>query len=362
MSDLNFTEINIWLSWFEGIGSLRLLNLLDSFDNPAKIWYANVPYLMRNGGFSEDLAKKVVSRRNIDDLRSYIKNMEQKNISCVTIRDEKYPALLRQIDNPPVLLYVLGEIPDDGAKKVSIIGSRISTEYGRNTAYKLSYELAQNGVTVVSGMAKGIDAVAHKGAIEGGGKTIAVLGCGLDICYPAENLHLRNNIPSSGCVISEYPLGSPPDKYHFPARNRIISGLSLATVVIEAGERSGTLITAGLAADQGRDVLAVPGNITNPKSNGTNALLRDGAGLVLNCKDVLDAIGINSPYNVPAPPKTLTDKERAVYEIITDAPLTCDKIVLAAGLPFGEIFEILILLETKKYIKKIPGNKYVRFI
>lgn len=230
-------------------------------------------------------------------------------------------------------------------------------------ARTLATPLARQGIVIVSGMARGVDSAAHKGALEGGGKTIAVLGCGVDICYPSEAFKLRKQIIENGCVLSEYPPNTKPQKHFFPARNRIISGLSHAVIVAEAGRKSGTLITVDMANDQGREVLAVPGNISSKLSEGTNRLIRDGAFPVIDYTDALFALGISEeaePQNDKPAEKILAPDEKRVYDTMSLAAVSFDSLQEATGLTAGQLHLICIALELKKYIKKLPGARYIK--
>ncbi|MHB8183902.1 MAG: DNA-processing protein DprA, partial [Candidatus Desulforudaceae bacterium] len=278
--------------------------------------------------------------------------------------DEEYPEALRHIFNPPAVLYYLGEVKPEDELALALVGSRRATYYGRDTAEKLSRDLAGAGVTVVSGMARGIDTAAHKGALAAGGRTIAVLGSGLDVVYPQENDKLMHQISDSGAVVTEFSLGAAPEAWHFPVRNRIITGISRGLVVVEAAERSGALITAELAMEQGRDVMAVPGNVNSPFSRGPNRLIKQGARLVENVDDILDEIGLTRLFDTQGGEKKsgpkLDQDEGRVLQLIAAEPLAVDLIIRDSGLPTERVASILTFLEVKGLARRLPAGLYFK--
>jgi DNA processing protein len=271
----------------------------------------------------------------------------------VTWHDESYPELLRQVHDPPLFFFMRGDFDPADALAVAVVGSRSPSSYGRRMARQLSAGLADRGITVVSGMARGIDAEAHWAALKAGGRTIAVLGCGIDVVYPSEHHHLMMRIAKSGAVLSEFPMGTQPDAENFPGRNRIISGISLGTVVVEAAERSGSLITAHFAADQGREVFAVPGPVGD-RSRGPHKLLRQGAALAESENDVINEI---APHLVrrQAASQGLSPVEARVLECIEDAPLHIDAVIRNCALPAAVVSEALLGLELRGLVRQLPG-------
>ena len=277
----------------------------------------------------------------------------------------RYPGRLRRIADPPTLLYVRGEVrPDEPV--VAIVGSRRATSTGRLVAERLAAGLAQRGVAVVSGLARGIDAVAHRAALDAGGRTIAVLGCGADLVYPPEHAELLAAITRAGCVMTELPPGTPPLAHHFPRRNRIIAGLALGVVVVEGDERSGALSTAASALNEGREVMATPGSVLNPLTRAPHALLRQGATLVETAEDVLDAVGLPS---VPGagragegmrPLEHLEGTAALVWQAVGNEPAHIDEVVDAAGLPAAEVAALLIELELRGLVRPLPGKHFIR--
>jgi DNA processing protein len=365
---LNWEKVLLWLSITEGITARKVSAILNEFDDPQKLWHAPRERLLETAYISEQLADSMLKERDEAQINAFIKRLSERKISYVTVKDENYPPQLLDIFDPPGVLYYLGELPESGENAgpcVSVIGSRRCSEYGLIVSYKLSEDLAARGVVIISGMAKGIDSSAHRGALSAGGKTVAVLGCGADICYPSENRSLYSQIIKTGCVISEYPPGTKPLPHNFPMRNRIISGLSRAVVVVEAAERSGTLITVDQALEQGREVLAVPGNITSELSAGVNKLLQQGAGIIATgYQDVLNAIGYEEiPVLRAQNPKAdlqLAPKEKLVYDCIQFNPQSVPSLASAANLGANEVTALLSMLEIKGYIKKLPGQRYIR--
>jgi DNA processing protein len=270
--------------------------------------------------------------------------------------------LLAQIPDPPPVLYVRGELAPEDDWSVAIVGSRKATSYGREVTRRLAGDLARNGVTVVSGMARGIDGIAHRTALEAGGRTIAVLGSGLDVIYPAEHRSLAREIARHGAVVSDYPLGTKPEASNFPPRNRIISGLSLGTIVIEAGFRSGALITADFALDHGREVFAVPGSILSPGSAGCNRLLRDGAHVLTEARDVLEVLHLDQVPEKQAARLALPENpvEAALFESLSAEPRHLDAVVRSSGIPVEVVSSTLVMMELKGMVRQVGSLQYVR--
>jgi DNA processing protein len=353
-----------WLSSLYKLGSRRQNALLARFGSPRAAFGASEDALRGVSGITEDSAHYIAQSRNLSVAEAELRSFERIGVRFVSRADKDFPYLLSEIPDPPVGLYCLGSLPDDALPKVALIGSRRCSEYGLGIARRFGAQLAQNDVVVVSGMARGIDSMAHKGALEGGGQTVAVLGCGVDICYPAENRALRDDIARSGCVVSEYPPRVAPFPSYFPARNRIISGLCRVVVVVEAGRRSGTLITVEQALDQGRDIMAVPGSIAGKYSEGTNALIKQGAELASCCEDILSMLGIHKREapKQPAAVNRIAPEERAIYDVLTYEPLTFDDIIVKSDYPQQTAQYLLTMLELKGYIQKLPGMRYIRKI
>ena len=283
----------MWLSRVDGFGFKRVNQLLEHFSSAEAIWHAEPKELKQISGFGDKSIEMLLSSRDENQLNDWIIELEEKEIEFYSYWHPRYPRLLKEISDPPLGIYVKGELPDDDIDTVAIIGARKCSRYGATVAYEMAKDLGKTNVIVVSGMARGIDSEGHRGIMDGGGKTIAVLGCGVDVCYPPENQELMERIIQNGCIISEFAPGMPAVPGNFPARNRIIAGLSKMVVVVEAGKKSGTLITADLALDYGRDVFVVPGNVTSALSKGTNELIKQGCPIITEGKDILEALGIS---------------------------------------------------------------------
>lgn len=288
MKNLENKKYWIWFSLIKGLGSKRKQKLLESYKTPEKIYKLTKKELIETNGIGEKMVENILKSKDEDYLKKYILYMQKHNIDIININDENYPKILKEIYDPPISLYIKGNKNILNNTSVAIIGCRQASQYGIKVAKYFGYNLAKNKVNVVSGLAKGIDSYAHIGSICANGKTIAVIGNGIDTIYPKENINIANKIlEKGGTIISEYPLGTKPEKMNFPARNRIISGISKSVIVVEAKEKSGTLLTVDFALEQGRDVYVVPGNINSINSIGTNELLKQGAKIITCYKDII---------------------------------------------------------------------------
>ena len=288
MKNLENKKYWIWFSLIKGLGSKRKQKLLESYKTPEKIYKLTKKELIATNGVGEKIVENILKSKDEDYLKKYILYMQKHNIDIININDENYPKILKEIYDPPISLYIKGNKNILNNTSVAIIGCRQASQYGIKVAKYFGYNLAKNEVNVVSGLAKGIDSYAHIGSICANGKTIAVIGNGIDTIYPKENINIANKIlEKGGTIISEYPLGTKPEKMNFPARNRIISGISKSVIVVEAKEKSGTLLTVDFALEQGRDVYVVPGNINSINSIGTNELLKQGAKIITCYKDII---------------------------------------------------------------------------
>ncbi len=344
----------------KGIGAARLQMLLSHFGDVETAWGA-APAALKAAGLSEKLAERLVQVREKADLDRLLEQTLANGIQVLTWEDPAYPPLLKEIDQPPPVLYLRGEITDEDAWAVAIVGTRRVSPYGRQVTEEIASFLAANGVTVVSGLARGVDAIAHAAALKNGGRTLAVLGSGVDRIYPPENRQLAEKMTSQGAVISDYPPGTPPEGPNFPPRNRIISGLSRAVIVIEAGETSGALITAGFAVEQGREVFAVPGNILAPQSKGANKLIQDGARPLLSGRDVLDALNLAQVGEHRQARKILPSDptEARLLEALSHEPVHVDDIRSQTGLPIEQVSAALTLMELKGMVRQVGGMNYV---
>lgn len=331
--------------------------VLSLFNIEEKQW---VEWKILNAGQAGNLEKE---KRNFSQITEEYHSLKNRGIKFITILDEEYPKRLRQIKNYPWGIYVRGELPREDVPSIAIVGSRLATRYGLELARCFGEELSGAGVQIISGLAAGIDGAGHSGALDGGGKTFGVLGCGINICYPRENYPLFARLVSEGGILSEFPLGTKPFAQNFPIRNRVISGLSDGVLVVEARQRSGSLITAGLALDQGKEVFAVPGRITDPGSEGCNQLIQSGAPLIQNPGDILDIFGICYEKRLKIHEKSekgLAKKEKMVYSVLDLQPKNIDDVVKEAGLPLSEGMMILLDLELKGFAVHEGGNYYSR--
>lgn len=363
---MNYTtqqQCAIWLSSIEGIGTKRYAELCAFYGSPQGVFeQADRSGLSRMEGIGEKLAGLILSAKTQARLEDAISELERKNIVAFTQDREEYPELLRNLFDPPPVLYVKSSYPMFSSQAISIVGSRKCTRYGRDQAHMLGKELADAGVTVVSGMARGIDTAAHMGAIESGGYTIAVLGCGVDVIYPPENKRIYDQIIECGAVVSDYFPGTAPLANHFPARNRIISGLSRGVVAVECGKKSGASITVNFALEQGKDVFAVPANIDSPASVCSNELLRQGAIPVLKTEHVLMEYP-DWQKDLPAAsdvshPLQLDAFETAVYEKLYQGPMFYDELAASVDLDNAQLAACLTMMELKGIIKQLPARAY----
>jgi DNA processing protein len=351
-----------WIAFtlVKGIGSVRFRSLLDYFGQADTAWNASAGAL-RQAGLSSKIIQNLIEVRTNISLEKVWQRIQDLGISVLTWEDESYPRRLMEIDQPPPVLYVRGEIRPEDEWSVAVVGTRRVTAYGRQIAEEVAVTLARNGVTVISGLARGVDAIAHQAALEAGGRSLAIMGNGVDRIYPPENRRLAEQIISRGALVSDYPPGTPPDASNFPPRNRIISGLSLAVVIVEAGDTSGALITASFAADQGREVFAVPGNITAPQSKGTNRLIFNGARPLLDPREVLEVLELTMVYQqqearVILPSDAL---EAQLYAAIRNEPLHVDEICAQTNLAIEQVTSTLALMELKGMVRQVGGMQYV---
>lgn len=348
-----------------GVGNLLFRRLVDRFGSPEAVFTADDQALLAIQGVTARLIGRLRSHQATDTVDREIEAVRHGGFTVVTQTDHRYPSLLRQIPDPPPYLYVYGSLPSTGLN-IAVVGSRMATGYGLSTTRQLCMDLVRQGVNVVSGLARGVDSAAHAGAIAGGGLTVAVLGSGLKHLYPRENAGLFHQIAEHGAVVTEFSLDTGPDAHHFPARNRIISGMCHGTVVVEATGRSGSLITARLAAEQNRDVFAIPGNIHSFKSVGTHTLIKEGAKLVMHAGDILDefesfpaAVSSSSPpASVAMPP--LTDAEAMVIGCLEVDPVHIDDIARQLALAPGRLSGLLLQLELKGVVIQAPGKRFSR--
>lgn len=343
------------------------IKMLDYFGSYESFYQSSANQYKLFGLKEDQIDKLQQSKKTMDELSKIIQQCTNENIHIVGILDKEYPYYLRQIPDPPVVLFIKGDLNYLNTPSIAIVGSRKCSEYGFDSAYKLSAELAELGITVISGMATGIDEAAHKGALKTG-NTIAVMGAGINICYPSHNYNIYTLIPQRGCLISEYFPNTPPLPFQFPKRNRIISGMAMGILVVEAGIKSGSLITANLALEYNRDVFAVPGNITSKLSLGTNELIRNGAKCITKAEDIIEELPDSIKAQIDSNRKNtlknniyeLAQDESIVYANVGQSPVDLNELFENLKLPYELVYPSLIKLEIKGLIKRLPGERYVR--
>jgi DNA processing protein len=344
----------------KGIGAVRFQRLLDRFGNAESAWNAT-PAELAEAGLGLKMIERLAAVREKADLSHLWEQIQSKGIQVLTWTDENYPQRLKEIEQPPPVLYLRGELLPEDTWAVAIVGTRRVTPYGRQVTEEIASFLAANGVTVVSGLARGVDAIAHSAALKAGGRTLAVLGSGVDRIYPPENRTLAQQMIEHGALLSDYAPGTPPESSNFPPRNRIISGLSMAVVVVEAGETSGALITAEFAAEQGREVFAVPGNILAPQSKGTNKLIQQGALPLLSANDILQDLNLTRVGQHKAARKALPadEVEARLITAMGEEPMHVDEIRNQTGLPVEKVSATLVMMELKGMVRQVGNMHYV---
>lgn len=355
-----------WGDWIalrlvRGVGNVTYRQLLDRFTSPREILRTS-PAMLTEAGISARIAQAIVAFDQWKEVESELEQLARVNARLVTQTDAEYPERLRQIHDPPPFLYTRGSFVSQDDLAIAIVGARTASTYGRKMARELAHELAGCGVCVVSGLARGIDSEAHQAALEAGGRTIAVLGSGLDVVYPREHIALAERIAESGAVVSEFSFGSQPEAGNFPYRNRVISGISLGTVVVEATEKSGSLITAQCALDQNREVFAVPGPVTASRSRGPHRLIKDGAKLVESIDDILSEIAPAlartdrvEKNETSAPVVLLEPDEERVFQLFPEEAVHVDTLITGSGLEPARVLEVLLGLELKGIVTQLPG-------
>lgn len=363
---MNEREALILLNGLTGLGPMRLKRLLGHFRSPQDIFGASAADLMGKGGLPIATAEAILKAPRQRDDEAECERAEKEGIHILTLWDETYPALLKEIHDAPIVLYVKGELKPQDDLSLSIVGSRRASPYGIGSALQIARELVGYGFTIVSGFARGIDTAAHQGALLAKGRTIAVLGSGLLEIYPSENNDLVIPVADSGALVSEFPLHEPALPTHFPQRNRIISGLSLGVLVVEADGKSGALITAAAAMEQGREVFALPGRVDSPLSRGTHRLIQEGAKLVQELADILEELKIPIAQHTTKEIFTekllpsLSEGEQRIYGVLSDVPKTVDDIVGASHISAPVALSTLVQLEVKQLVRVCPGNRYTR--
>lgn len=352
--------ILIWLNNL-GISNKIIKKLYDYFDDLCDLWNINESILFRCDFLRKETVNKIIKYRNMDYLEKILTNINKYNVNVITILDDKYPQSLMNIYDKPVVIYTKGDYRLDSDIAIGIVGSRKATPYGRWACEKFTKELVNLGVTIVSGLATGIDSIAHKTTVELGGKTIGVLGNGLDKVYPKSNVKIYDDVSKNGLILTEFPIGTEPLSFNFPQRNRIIAGLSSGVVVIEAKEKSGSLITAHHALDQGKEIFSLPGNINSIYSGGTNKLIKDGAKPLLSIEDIVEEIyelkvklTENKKNDINL--SNLSENESKIMNIIFEGPIHADLISLKSGMDISNVISILTILELKGLVKELSAR------
>lgn len=361
--DISQREVLIWLNSL-GIGSSNIDKILYCFNDLLDLWSAEDKEIRLINSISSKIKEKIIINKKTEYLKQLFISIEKMNIKVITIYDENYPKRLRYIDYNPKVIYVKGNMIEEDNFAIALVGSRKATSYGKWACERFTKELTKLGVTIISGLASGIDTVAHKTALDNGGRTIGVLGNGIDVVYPKKNLSLYREMEELGAIITEFPLKTPPLAYNFPQRNRIISGMSMGVIVIEAQEKSGSLITASHASEQGKDVFALPGNINSIFSGGTNKLIRDGARPLLELDDIIEEIyelkelKEKKKDNKAIDYSNFSDTETKILKLLEEGPMHCDSISYRTNLDISNVNSILTILELKGVIQELSGRVF----
>jgi DNA processing protein len=362
-------EALLALNMVEHVGPVRARRLLEHFGDAPKILAASKSELLRVRNIGDETAGAISNWEKSIDLAGELKRIDDFGCHILISSDENYPAMLREIYDPPLVLYVKGDLTAKDKNAVAMVGSRQTTHYGLETTRKLAYQLAYVGVTVVSGGARGIDTAAHQGALSAKGRTVAVLGTGINLIFPPENAELFERIAANGAVVTQFPFNRPADKQSFPIRNRIVAGMTLGTVVVEADLHSGALITSNFATEYGRQVFAVPGRIDSPRSKGCHDLIKKGAKLCEGVEDILSEFEYLFPMSnrPPSPNETgvlpaleLSENEKLVYDALDNEESSIDEVIRRSGLPSSAVSVALFSLEMKRVVKQLPGKLFVR--
>jgi DNA processing protein len=363
---MNHLEACIALNMIPQMGPVRLRRLLDAFGSAEKILLARTDQLAAISGVPRALADNISRWQEFADPAAELKKAADLGAHVITAEDDEYPSALREIHDPPIVLYVRGHLTERDRNAVAVVGSRKATHYATESAKKLSFQMAYAGLTVASGLARGIDTAAHQGALAAKGRTIAVIGSGLGELYPPENAELADRIAASGAVISEFPIDTKPDRQTFPIRNRIVTGLSFGVLVVEAGANSGALISANMAAEQGRTLYAVPGRIDAPSALGSNRLIQQGAKLVITVDDILDDLPLvfREKPDLPAaaPAVDLTPDQQKILEAIGTEETSLDSVIATSGLTAAVVSSTLLALEIRRLVKQLPGKRFVKLV
>ena len=359
-------EASVALNMIPQMGPVRLRRLLERFGSAENILLARADQLSAVDGVGRTLAENIARWQDHADPAAELKKAADLGAHVITAQDDEYTPALREIHDPPIVLYIRGTITERDKHTVAVVGSRKCSHYATECAKKLSFQMAYAGLTVVSGLARGIDTAAHQGALAAKGRTLAVIGSGLGELYPPENAELADRIAASGAVISEFPIDTKPDRQTFPIRNRIVTGLSFGVLVVEAGANSGALISANMAAEQGRTLYAVPGRIDSPAALGSNRLIQQGAKLVISVDDLLDDLPLvfkNQPaLPAAAPAPDLTPDQRKILDALGTEETALDSVIATSGLTAAAVSSTLLALEMRRLVKQLPGKRFVKLV
>jgi DNA processing protein len=365
---LDLSEMKSWLALFTvpQVGPVRYISLVRHFGSPQKVLDAAKDELAELPDIGPVIASNIKKGVSWEDAEKQTELIDKSGVRLVNFKEEQYPKNLLSIYDPPPFLFVKGEITKEDKNAIAIVGCRSASAYGKRITENIARELADRGITIISGMARGIDSIAHNSALKDKGRTIAVFGSGLDVIYPPENRKLADKIISSGALISEFTMQTKPEAPNFPRRNRLISGLSLGVVVVEAGAKSGALLTANCALEQNREVFAIPGNLGAKTSEGTNRLIKQGAKLVTSVEDILEELrmtiqGIKSPSGIKSEEDLshLSEKEKNIYQLLSGEPYHIDKIATQASISVSDALSLLLSLELKGMVKQLSGKMFI---
>jgi DNA processing protein len=359
---MNDRELQYWVGFnlIQGIGRVKVSQLENHFGSLEKAWQAE-PVDLKQAGLESHNIREIQTWRPRIDLAKEMEKLAKTGVKAYTYHDPEYPARLKEIYDYPPIIYVCGTLTPADEWCVAVVGSRRATVYGRQVTEEIVEGLARNRITVVSGLARGIDTIAHRRTLAAEGRTIAIFACGLDTVYPAENLNLARSIINQGALISEYPLGAKPRADNFPRRNRIMSGMSLGVLVVEADEVSGAMITAHMAAEQNREVFAIPGSILSPMSRGTNKLIQEGAKLVTGCTDILEELNLTASVHQVEMKEVIptSETEALLLKQLTSEPVHIDQVCQGSGLPISTVSSTLAIMELKGMVRQLGAMNYV---
>lgn len=356
-------DIIYWLALkqVQGIGNVIYKKLINAFNTPDRIFKAPIEELRKAEGIPESLLERIKAFNSFEEHEKELQAIKHLDVSIITFNDESYPPLLKQINDPPPYLYVKGDLSIKNNKVVAVVGTRYPSPYGQTATKELAQRLVEEGYTIVSGMARGIDSMAHKSAIDNKGRTVAVFGCGINVVYPESNKELSKKIIDHGALITEYSINTPPLQMNFPERNRIISGMATALIVVEASLNSGTMITVSHALDQGREVFAAPGQIYSMMSQGTNRLIKHGATMIDSIDTLIEELNnLTSFEDEDKRPQQVPDAYVDILKYISNEPVALDTVISQSNIETSKVMSILTEMELNGFVKQLPGKRYIK--